>query len=458
MKKLIIYCAIGFMTFSLFGCAKLNPGEKSKPTEKPLTQKKQINYFETMLVTSSSIHWEPWETNPINVEKMTLLDYQEKYEGRYSYYFMGTYPALSGLADNELETKINQWIQEPIITDTESLKGSYLSSIKKISEFEKENGKMDTMKLGSMHFNYYVSYRILLLNPKMISIMLDTYYWCTGIHGYNRAKIITVDLIQKKKLYEKDFFAPNVDYWKILKPYISKQVKEQFSSLMEIPNAIEDNYFDGFKFKEIEPYFHFGLSPNHLIVLLDETEYFGFNHMFIVKIPYQDLKNITSYKSFDNSYSCFTYPENWTGFTQSNEIQEEQGKGFSIKYPDIKDQNGKTANFEELLNGINIEIPLEKDKGVLKIEWKELDSKYDILPKNIQLVPTEKEKVEQIWEKIDGVWFRKTVLETSIIRYHGVFLNTEYTINIQIPSSTTGQNKKEVFSRINHVFGTLRFG
>jgi hypothetical protein len=457
MKGLASFFLIGLLLFSLFSCSKPKPVEKIITTDKPLTQKKLINYFETRLVNGSSIHWEPWETDPIKIEKEILLDYQEKFENRYLYYFMGTYPKIVGLADKIFEKKINQWIQEAIIPDTKSLKDSYFSAITEISEFEKENGKLDDMSLGSRKYRFYISYKILLLNPKMISIMLDTYYWCEGVHGYNRAKIITVDLIQKKKLTEKDLFLPNVDYWKTIKPHVNQQIKQQFSELEKIPNAIEDNYFDGFTFKEIEPYFHFALSPNHLIVLLDETEYFGLNHMFIVKIPYQDLKNITSYKSFDHAYSCFTYPENWTGFTQSNQIQEEQGKGILIKYPDIKDQNGKTANFEELSNGIKIEIPFEGDKAVLQIEWKVLDSQYDIPPQNIQLVPTEKEKTEQNWEKIDGVWFKKNDQEKGIIHYQGIFLNTDYQISVHLPASFSDQNKKEVFSRINQIFGTLRF-
>jgi len=446
MKKFTTYGVVSLLIFSLFGCSKSKP--KVEMIEKPSEAvEKPIDYFETKIVTGSSIHWEPWETDPIKVEKVILLDYQEKYENRYLYYFMGSYPKIVGLKDKVFETKINQWIQEAITPDTDSLKGGYFSSIKDISDLEKKNGKLDNVSLGSMHFNYYVSYKILLLNPKMISIMLDTYYWCTGVHGYNIAKIITVDLVHKKRLSEKDLFLPNVDYWTTLKPYANQQVKQQFSELVKIPNAIEDNFFDGFTFKEIEPYFHYGLSPNHLIVLIDETGSFGLNHMFIVKIPYQDLKNISTYSGFDNSYSCFTYPENWTGFTQSKEIQAEQGRGISIKYPDIKDQNGKTANFKELSNGIKIEIPFEGDKAVLQIEWKELDSKYDIPPKNIQLVPTEK----------DGVWFRKNDQEKGVIRYQGIFLNTDFQITIHLPTSFSDQNKKEIFSRVNQVFGTLRF-
>jgi hypothetical protein len=84
---------------------------------------------------------------------------------------------------------------------------------------------------------------------------------------------------------------------------------------------------------------------------------------------------------------------------------------------------------------------------------------YDNPPVSILLKPTEKEKLEPGWEKIDGVWFKKNLVKNSgTIEYKGNYFTIEYTIKIQLPSSVTVQHKKEVIDKINQVFGTLRFG
>jgi hypothetical protein len=414
------------------------------------------NSFEPVKVSLAGIHWEQWETAPIKVEKVIVEDYHKKWEKKGFYYIFGSYPRLTGFSDLNLEKQVNQWIKETVDIELENFRQSFEVMTNAI-------GKQNIEGSTSFSWQYFFSYKVLLLSPQMLSIMFEIYDTSIEVRcTQHQVTTVNIDLLQKKKLNEKDLFLTNCDYWRTLKPYIFKQIKEQYSIMMKNPNVLDDKFFDTIDLKELVHYFHFGLSPNELIVGFDQTGELGLSALFLIKIPYLQIASISSFKGFKDVYSYLTYPENWNLFERLGIFDPWAlwvGKNLQIKYPELKDQAAQTTNLETIEDGIKIQIPIGNDKAVLQIEWKELASEYDNPPVSILLKPTEKEKLEPRWEQIDGVWFKKNLVENSgTIEYKGNYFTMEYTIKIQIPSSTNDQNKKEIVDRINKVLGTLRFG
>lgn len=437
--------------FLLIGCrysSDINKINLSKSTN---------NNYKEVQSLMNEIHWEQWETTPIKVEKIIIEDYHKKWEGAGGFYYIyGSYPKIIGLTDQTFIKQVNDWIKEPIEKDLSQFKNDFESFTNKI-------GKEGIEKGASITWRYSCSYKVLLFNSQIISIMFETdNTGNTTRDSHRKVKTVNIDLIQKKKLTENELFIPNSNYLETLKPYMAKQIIEQFNIIMKIPHAINDDYFDNHSVKEIKPYLHFGLSPNHLIISFDQTGEFGLNTLFIIKVPYSEIKNILPFKEFKNSYSYLAYPENWNVYERI-EIKDpggsSVGENLLIKYPEIKAQTGKTSNFEVIEDGIKIAIPIGINKATIQINWKEMENEYLKPPNSNLLKPTEKEKLEPTWAQIDGVWFKKNRTEKDgTIEFQGAIFTTEYTIKIQMPASNTEKNKKEIIKRINQVFGTLRLG
>jgi len=449
MRKGKTFFVISLISCSLFGCSKPKPVTNIPSTLESVEGEAQIP-----VLSLEDIHWEQWETKPIQAEKVIVEDYNRKWEKKGFYYLFGSYPRLTGFSDLMLEKQVNQWIQEAVDIELVNFRQSFEDSTKAI-------GKQNIEGSVSFHCNYFFSYKILLLSPQMLSIMFDIYDSSIGVHSTQHQVItVNIDLIQKKKLSDKDLFLPNCDYLQILKPHISKQIKEQYSIMMNVPNAIDDHFFDTIDLKDLVHLFHFGLSPHDLIFSFDQTSELGLNALFIVKIPYSQISSISLFNDFKYGFSDMTYLEKWNLYERLSVLDPwaiRQGKNLQIKYPEFKDQSTNTTNLEGLKDGIKIQIPFGDDKAIIQINWKEQASEFDNPPINILLKPTEKEKLEPNWEQIDGVWFKKNLVQnTGIIQYKGTYFTMEYTIKIQFPSSTTRQNKKEVFDKINKVLGTLR--
>lgn len=398
-------------------------------------------------VSDSELDWKEWESVPYTVETKTIDESAKNMDA--SCTIKGAYPVIHGFTDQELENQVNQWIKEAIIKRSRPLKQQFEISLKGYLERVKEKSETS----GPVpHSSFVFSYKITLLSDSYVSVLYEFYEHFDGIHGYDRSLAINIDLKNKKLLTETDLFYPKSNYWETIRPLFKEELFRQLKEKYFREGTSSDSYFE---YGSIGGFLSYNLAPDGLVFTMSTNETdASYEYRMQVKIPYEKIASVTPFKTIPNSYGYFSAPPGWEIVENKLDRHFDHNKGYTIKYPAIRDESGQITNCRILNDGdVLLDIPIfqEFTATILIQCW---DSESEIL----------QQKPDEYRFKISGIGFDR-VRSGGSDCYTTSFLDARYTITINLPwpypfpypDSDMEIFNKQLYTRVNMVLGTFRF-
>lgn len=452
-KKILCFTILICFLFSSSCQKKL--GEKTIEFVEPINKKEERSLlnsgfdslFPPTKVSEYDLEWKEWESVPYTVETKTMDESIKN--GKSDCTIKGAYPVIHGFNDLSLENQVNQWIKEAIIQRVKPIKEYYAKLAKKYLTNLKENPSSVSY---IPHSSFVFSFKIMLLSDSYISVLYEFNEHFDGIHGYDRSLAINIDLKNKKLLTEADLFYPKSDYWETIRPLFKEELYRQLKEKYDREATSSDSYFE---YGSIGGYLSYNLAPDGLVFTMSTNEAdASYEYRMQVKIPYDKIASVTPFKTIPNSYGYLSSLPGWEIVENKISRHFDHNKGYTIKYPAIREESGKITNCRILNDGdVLLEIPIIDDfiATILIQCW---DSESEIL----------QQKPDEYRFKISGIGFDRVGSGGSDC-YTTSFLDARYTITINLPWSYSFPYpdsdyevlNKKLYNQVNMVLGTFRF-